>query len=365
MSTWLAEAPNLQFDVRGSLEPYQNYARYTDMAAALAVRAVLPLVGSGDKLGIDGAAVDAIGGYLTPLDVKVKNISCEGVKDGAPHLPHGKIYGQPGAPFIGELVADPVEETDHTSKNEAGGRSLIGLVTRLNDKAMHWFGVHYMEKVSVHPEIMERIPGNGSDLLGWMLSDNSRDHLLGVRDMIEKIAKAAGKHPSELDVIALLGKDNQQIRNSHVLEGLKGVAPVTPIKSGDFAVVERSVMSSPENAPVLIGSGGTPEGLLSAMVNPIGFQSVLIATNDVERDILNSNDPEIARYAGKVLGRAELLGKNRDSVLSVGSVTGDPNCSYFKPVVLNGNTMVQVRTYLSSSDGVAVSEKWLGLAGVR
>ena len=78
-------------------------------ATAAAAASVVPLVGSGDGMAVDGTAVDALRAALAVIAVDGRVIAGEGEKDEAPMLAPGERFGT-GGPTLG-LAVDPVDGT--------------------------------------------------------------------------------------------------------------------------------------------------------------------------------------------------------------------------------------------------------------
>ena len=66
---------------------------------AAAIRAV-PFIGRGDKNGADGAAVDAMRGFLGTVSFRGTIVIGEGEKDHAPMLYNGEVVGQRQRPRV-------------------------------------------------------------------------------------------------------------------------------------------------------------------------------------------------------------------------------------------------------------------------
>lgn len=299
---------------------------HTEAAATQATVATLPWVGKNKKEMADGAAVGAIWGHFAGIsDFGVISVSCEGAKDGAPHLPPNEVMGNVSN-VVYELVADPIEGTTPTSKGEIGGRSLVALAFG-TDSFMPWLGVDYAEKLALPPKLMD------DDInIDWALGPKSEWHL-GALDTVTKVAKAARVSVRDVTVYTL-----DRPRNNHITL-LKGAVNVVHIPSGDFRIVEMTQRCRPDHPIMLMGSGGTPEGVMSALVNPLGFSMMLLPRNGADEQY-----PDLAKYAGKVLGYSELVNSDH-AVLSVASITGDPECGYQPPQICGNFTKVHVRSY--------------------
>ncbi|HYF24550.1 MAG TPA: class II fructose-bisphosphatase [Baekduia sp.] len=222
-----------------STKPDRNLAlelvRTTEAAALAAAR----LVGKGDKIAADQAAVDGMHAVLGSVSMDGIVVIGEGEKDEAPMLANGERIGD-GTPPECDIAVDPLEGTTLTAKGMPNALSVIALSPRgtMFDPGP----CVYMEKMAAAEDL--------ADLLDL-------DRPIG--DTIGLMAERRGCEPGDLMVIVLDRPRHQ--------EGITAIrdagARVRLISDGDVSAVLVAVI---ENRPVdlLWGVGGTPEGVISA-----------------------------------------------------------------------------------------------------
>src|ERR1700759_2879510 len=113
----------------GSGAPDRNLAlelvRVTEAAAMAASR----WVGRGDKLGADGAAVDAMRVLLSTVSMDGLVVIGEGEKDEAPMLYNGERVGS-GPPPENDIAVDPIDGTTLTAMGRGNAIAVIAVSDR-------------------------------------------------------------------------------------------------------------------------------------------------------------------------------------------------------------------------------------------
>src|SRR5690242_17782484 len=99
--------------------------RTTEAAALAAAR----LVGHGDKIAADQAAVDAMHVVLATVNMDGVVVIGEGEKDEAPMLANGEHVGSGTEPQV-DIAVDPLEGTTLTAKGMPSALSVIALSER-------------------------------------------------------------------------------------------------------------------------------------------------------------------------------------------------------------------------------------------
>ncbi len=211
--------------------------RVTEAAALAAAR----LVGMGDKIAADQAAVDAMRLVLDTVQMDGVVVIGEGEKDEAPMLYNGEQIGTGAgdAPPV-DIAVDPLEGTTLTAKGMPNALSVIGLAER---GSMFDPGpCVYMMKMAGGAEIadcldLDRPIGETLRLVAERKRCDIRDVMVVVLD-----------RPRHADGI-------REIREAG--------ARVRLISDGD---VSAAMLAVSENSAVdlLWGVGGTPEGVISA-----------------------------------------------------------------------------------------------------
>jgi fructose-1,6-bisphosphatase II len=234
-----------------------DLVRATEAAALAAAR----WMGRGDKEAADQAAVDAMRYLLksTPMDGIV--VIGEGEKDQAPMLFNGERVGSGDPPEV-DVAVDPIDGTTLTSKGQPGALSVVAVSER---GSMFDPGpCFYMEKIACGPEAADAID------LDATVSDN-----------LKAVAKAKGADIDDLTVI-ILDRD----RHTEIIDEIRSAgARIRLISDGDVAGAI-SAASPSTGVDLLIGIGGTPEGVIAAAaLKCIGgaIQGRLWPRNDEER----------------------------------------------------------------------------------
>ena len=209
--------------------------RVTEAAALASARHL----GRGDKTTIDEAAVAAMRyvlGYV-PMDGIV--IIGEGEKDHAPMLYIGERIGD-GSDLKVDIAVDPVDGTNLVARGLPGAISVVALSAK---GTMHWPRQFvYMNKIVTGPEAKDCIDINAP-----------------VAENLKNIAGAKRRKISELTVVVI-----DRPRHEQLLSDIRNAgARVKLISDGDIAASIEAALPTRE-VDVLMGIGGTPEGVLSA-----------------------------------------------------------------------------------------------------
>ena len=208
--------------------------RVTEAAALAASR----WIGRGKKNDADGAAVEAMRKAFDQVAIAGTVVIGEGEMDEAPMLYIGEKVGM-GGPAM-DIAVDPLEGTSITAK---GGQNAIATVA-LAEKGnfLHAPDI-YMEKLAVGGGLPE----------GVVSLDAS------VGENLKNLALAKKIDISEI-MVCMLDRD----RHAELIAKCREAgARITLIGDGDVAGV--NAVSQPETGiDIYMGSGGAPEGVLSA-----------------------------------------------------------------------------------------------------
>jgi len=221
------------------LLPDRNLAlelvRVTEAAAIAASR----WMGRGDKEGADGAAVDAMRAMLSSVSMDGVVVIGEGEKDEAPMLYNGERIGD-GTDAETDIAVDPIDGTTLTALGRANALAVIAVAPR---GTMYDPGpCMYMEKLAVGP-----------DAVGTIDLDKS------LTDNLNAVAEAKGSAVRDLTAV-ILDRDRHV---EHIREVREAGARIRLIPDGDVAGAISTCW--PEaGADILIGIGGTPEGVITA-----------------------------------------------------------------------------------------------------
>ncbi len=211
-----------------------DLCRATEAAALAAGR----WFGRGDKEAADQAAVDAMRLVHNSVPMNGVVVIGEGEKDEAPMLYNGEEIGS-GGPAC-DIAVDPIDGTTLTSLGRNNAISVIAVSTR---GSMYDPGpCVYMDKIAVGPEAFDVV-----------------DIDAPVRANLRAVAKAKGKQVSDVTVV-ILDRD----RHAGIIrECREAGARIRLIPDGDVAGAI-SVAWPDSGSDILLGIGGTPEGVIGA-----------------------------------------------------------------------------------------------------
>ncbi|MEA2358864.1 MAG: fructose,6-bisphosphatase [Solirubrobacteraceae bacterium] len=228
-----AEMPVAAVELLEALEPA---ALAAVRAAALACQAH---VGRGDAAAADAAATDAMRASLATAPGVGTVVIGEGEKDDAPMLFNGERVGTALGPAF-DVAVDPLECTSLCAEGLAGALTTIAFAPA----GTLWSPgpAHYMDKLVVQSEARDAID----------LRDEPEVNLL-------RIAHALGRRVGDLRVLVL-----DKPRHQELIERLRatGARVATP-SGGDVAGALLAALPG-SGVDVLMGVGGTPEGVLAA-----------------------------------------------------------------------------------------------------
>jgi fructose-1,6-bisphosphatase II len=209
--------------------------RVTEAAAMAAAR----FLGMGDKNLVDKAAVAAMRYVLGYIQMDGIVVIGEGEKDQAPMLYIGERIGDGSALHV-DIAVDPIDGTTLVAKGLPGAISAVALSARgtMNFPRQ----VVYVNKIVTGREAKDIVDIDAS-----------------VAENLKNIAKAKQRKVSELTVVVL-----DRPRHEQLLSEIRSAgARVKLISDGDIAASIQAAL--PETGvDVLMGIGGTPEGVLSA-----------------------------------------------------------------------------------------------------
>jgi fructose-1,6-bisphosphatase II len=232
--------------------------RVTEAAALAAGR----WVGRGDKVAADQAAVDAMRLMVDSVSMDGVVVIGEGEKDEAPMLYNGESVGNGQGPPC-DVAVDPIDGTRLTAAGQPNALAVIALAAR---GSMFFPGAAvYMEKIATGPEAADVI-----------------DVTVPPEENVRLVAKAKGVRPEEIGVV-ILDRD----RHAELIAAVREVgARVFLISDGDVAGAIAAAQSRRSGIDLLLGIGGTPEGVIAAAaLKCLGgaIQGRLFPRNDDER----------------------------------------------------------------------------------
>jgi fructose-1,6-bisphosphatase II / sedoheptulose-1,7-bisphosphatase len=219
------------------------------------------MLGRGDEMAADQAAVDAMRNALNELNIDGEIVIGEGERDEAPMLYIGEKVGTGKGPKI-DIALDPLEGTTLAAKAQPNALTVMAWApkgTLLNAPDT------YMDKIACGPGL----PPGVIDL------DKSP------ADNIKALADAKGVAPTEITVCVL-----DRPRHADIIAKVRAAgARIHLITDGDVAGVINTTDPS-TGVDLYLGSGGAPEGVLAcAALKCVGgqFQGRLLFRNSDER----------------------------------------------------------------------------------
>jgi fructose-1,6-bisphosphatase II len=266
--------------------------RVTESAAMGAGR----WIGRGDKISADQAAVDGMRLMLDTVSMSGVVVIGEGEKDEAPMLYNGEEIGSGSGPEV-DVAVDPLEGTTLTAKGQPNAIATIAASER---GTMFFPGAAvYMDKIACGAEAADAV-----------------DIEAPPGDNVKRVAKAKGVRPSEVTVVVL-----ERDRHTGLIAELRAVeAKVLLITDGDVAPAIAAAQAG-TGVDLLMGIGGTPEGVLSAAaLKCVGgtLQGKLWPRSDEERQALVDAGYDL----DQVLTTDDLVGGDDVFFAATGVTTG-------------------------------------------
>jgi fructose-1,6-bisphosphatase II len=240
-----------------------DLVRATEAAALRAGR----MMGRGDKIAADQAAVDAMRFTLESVPIDGVVVIGEGEKDEAPMLYTGERVGAGEPPEV-DLAVDPVEGTTLLAEGMPGAIAVVAIAER--GALYNWSGIAYMDKLAV---------GEGAR--------GAIDIDAPVAENIRNVAKALKKQVEDVTVVVLDRPRHQELIRQIRETG----ARIKLILHGDVSAGVMTAIDDPP-ADMLMGVGGAPEAVITACaLKCVGgeIQCKLWPRNDDERALAQAN----------------------------------------------------------------------------
>ena len=208
--------------------------RATEAAALSSAR----VMGRGDEVEADRAAVDAMRASLNRIEMAATVVIGEGERDEAPMLYIGEKVGTGSGPAL-ELALDPLEGTTICA---TGGPNALSVIAAAEPGGFLHAPDTYMDKLAVGPE------ARGAIDIDRPPTEN-----------LHAIARAKGVPVEELTVVIL-----DRPRHEKLIEEVRSAgARIMLIKDGDVSAAI-ATCSREQPVDVLMGIGGAPEGVIAA-----------------------------------------------------------------------------------------------------
>lgn len=196
------------------------------------------LMGRGDEMAADQAAVDAMRGALNRIEMDSVVVIGEGERDEAPMLYIGEKVGTGSGPKL-EIALDPLEGTTICA---TGGPNALSVIAAAEPGGFLHAPDTYMDKIAVGPE------GAGVIDIDKSPAENLR-----------AVAEAKSVPVEDLTVVIL-----DRPRHENLIEEVRSTgARIKLIKDGDVSAAI-ATCSRDDVVDVLMGIGGAPEGVIAA-----------------------------------------------------------------------------------------------------
>jgi fructose-1,6-bisphosphatase II len=291
--------------------------RVTEAAALSAAR----YLGRGDKNLVDGSAVNAMRSVLGLIRMDGIVVIGEGEKDEAPMLYIGEQIGDGSEPKV-DIAVDPVDGTTLTARGLPGAISVVALSARGTMHCPRHFV--YMNKIVVGARSKGCIDINAP-----------------VAENLKNVATAEKKKITELTVVVL-----DRPRHQGLIEDIRSAgARVKLISDGDVSASIDAALPDRE-IDVLMGIGGTPEGVLSAAaIKCIGgeIQCKAWPRDDAERD------------------NAVAMGEELDKIYRTEDMIADDDVFFAATGVSSGEFLKGVRYFSNGAQTQSIAMR--GLSG--
>lgn len=263
--------------------------RVTEGAAQAAAR----WLGRGKKDEADGAATSAMRDVFDTVPMKGTVVIGEGEMDEAPMLYIGEKLGTGYGPRV-DVAVDPLEGTNILA---SGGWNALAVIAVADHGCLLHAPDMYMEKIAVGPEAVGQVDINAS-----------------VLDNLKAVARAKNKDIEDV-VATVLNRP----RHEHIIAQLREAgARIKLINDGDVAGAINTAFDN-TGVDILFGSGGAPEGVLSAVaLKCLGGELIgkLLPQNDAEIERCQSMGLDVNRIL-----RMEDLVKGDDAIFAATGVT--------------------------------------------
>jgi fructose-1,6-bisphosphatase II len=207
----------------------------TEAGAIAAAR----LMGRGDRMGADRAAVEAMRKAMDEADISGTIVIGEGERDKAPMLFIGEQVGNSDAAVSVDIAVDPLEGTNLVA---TGSPNATAVLAAAEPGGLMHAPDTYLQKLIVGPQVAGQV---------------------SIDDPVEKtlatIADRLGRKVWDITVVILDRPRHEQL----ILEVREAGARIKLIGDGDLTA-GISVAVSGTGVHAVMGTGGAPEGVLTA-----------------------------------------------------------------------------------------------------
>ena len=268
-----------------------DLVRVTEAAALSSAR----WLGKGDKNAGDQAAVDAMRLSFDTINIRGVIVIGEGEKDEAPMLFNGEAVGSRSGPAM-DVAVDPVEGTRLLAYGRPNAISVVGVSPKgtMYDPGPSF----YMQKLVV--------PSQAKDAV---------DLDAPVADNLKAIAKALGKDVDDLVVFVL-----DKPRHRELVDAIRAAGARIQLHTDGDVAGSLMALDPKDMVDVMMGTGGTPEGVLSACaIRAVGGQMLARLDPQSAEEKKNLLD---AGYDLKRVLTAEELVSSDDTFFAATGISG-------------------------------------------
>ncbi|HEX9753967.1 MAG TPA: class II fructose-bisphosphatase [Methyloceanibacter sp.] len=210
--------------------------RVTERAAT----AAFSWIGRGDSQDAGRAALDAMRAALADVDIDAVVAIGEATRGEAPQPQRGERFGRPGAAFKADIAVDPVEGTSYLVRGQTNALAVLAVAPR--GAMLNPGPAFYMEK------FVASAPARGKIDPRWP-----------VEKKLSILAEVLSKDVSDLTVFVLEKPRHRELVDRILASG----ARVALYPAGDVAGALMAAIPG-SGIDALMGTGGTPEGVMSA-----------------------------------------------------------------------------------------------------
>ncbi len=290
--------------------PEKNLAfdlvRITESAALASAR----WLGRGDKNAGDGAAVDAMRVTFNSVHIEGTIVIGEGEKDNAPMLYNGENVGAGDGPQL-DVAVDPVEGTSLLAYGRPNAISVIGAAPK--GTMLDPGPSYYMQKLVV--------PHEARDVVDI-------DAPVGVN--LQSIAMSLGKKVEDLVVFVL-----DKPRHEGLIQQIRAAGARIQLHTDGDVTGALMAVSPHSEVDVMMGTGGTPEGVLAACaIKGLGGQ--MFARHDPQSYVEKEALAEAGIDARSVLTVNELI-RSDDCFFAATGISGG---SFLRGVQFSGGNAI-------------------------
>ena len=241
--------------------------RVTEAAALAAAR----LMGRGDNVAADQAAVTAMRRALNFVQFKGRVVIGEGERDEAPMLFIGEEVGAAESPRV-DIAVDPLDGTKLVASGTSGALAVFAIAEE--GAFLHALDT-YMQKIAVGPKAAGVI-----------------DIMASPTENLRRVAKALKVYVEDLCVVILDRPRHDEL----IRECREAGTRIKLIGDGDVAAAIATAKEG-SGVDILMGIGGSPEGVLAAA-------ALKCIGGDMQAILKFRNNEEIER--AKVMGISDL-----------------------------------------------------------